>query len=323
MSAQESIIVKVPATTANLGPGFDTLGMALRIYTWIELHYAEKTEIKLIGSELQGISYGSDNLVYQAVQAVFDKVGVQVPELYLSIYSEIPLARGLGSSAAAIIGGMAAANALLDNPLSDDQIFALATSMEGHPDNVGAALFGGIVVAHWDGKEVHSIKIHPPEDLEVLLTIPEYRLSTTASRQVLPSTVSLEDAVFNLSHVALLVAAFASGQLDKINIAMKDRLHQPYRAELVPGMTEILQEATGYGALGVALSGAGPTLIAFVDRKQENKKELESYLHNTLKKKGMSSSFHRLQPASEGVTIYRSHPLSFAELIGRNSTFGS
>ena len=234
--------VKVPASTANLGPGFDTLGMALSMYAWIEMEEAEETVIHFYGDEMKGLALDKTNLLYQVAQLVFAEAGVSVPELSISMYSEIPLTRGLGSSASAIVGSMAAANALIGSPLSDAVLFNMATKLEKHPDNVGASLFGGIITAIWDGEKADYIKLLPPSELEVLVIIPEFELATTHARGVLPTDISVSDAVYNISRTSLLTAALASGRLDLIGPAMQDRLHQPYRAARVAGMEKLRKE---------------------------------------------------------------------------------
>ncbi|MDT3429089.1 homoserine kinase [Paenibacillus forsythiae] len=300
MSSSRKVRVKIPASTANLGPGFDTLGMALTLYAWIEMGEAEQTVFHLYGDEMKDVARDKSNLIYKVAQMVFDEAGVSVPELEISMYSEIPLTRGLGSSASAIIGGMVAANALIGSPLGNDKIFDMATSLEKHPDNVGASLLGGIIAAVWDGSHADVIRIEPPEDLEVLVAIPEFELATSKAREALPSSVTVADAVYNVSRSSLLTGALACGRLDLIGAAMRDRLHQPYRAPLVPGMEEVLAEATKHGALGIALSGAGPTLIAFVDRREPRKSELEAFLTDTMRKYGIEARTRWLLPCPAG-----------------------
>lgn len=299
------VMVKVPASTANLGPGFDALGMALSLYAWIEMAIPEdgQTVINLHGAGLDGIPVDKSNLIYKVAQLVFDKAGVSVPEITIDMYIQIPLTRGLGSSASAIIGGLVAANALIGDPLSQDELFQLSTELEGHPDNVGASLFGGIVVASWDGNRAEKVSITPPADLEVLVAIPAFELATEKARHALPSQIPLKDAVFNLASSSLLVAALSSGNLDLIPHAMRDRLHQPYRAALVPGMAEILEQATEHGALGVALSGAGPTLLTLVHRGSTRKAELEAFLVDTLKGHGIEAETMWLEPCHQGPVV--------------------
>jgi len=294
--------VKVPASTANLGPGFDSLGMALNLYAWIDMTVSERTTIHLIGDQMQGIPTDKSNLIYKVAQMVFDQAGVSHPELDIAMYSDIPLTRGLGSSASAIIGALAGANALIGNKLTTDELFQIATRLEKHPDNVGASLFGGIVVAFWDGQRAESIRLEPDPNLEVLVAIPAFQLSTEKARSVMPQQVSMKDAVFNLSHSSLLVAALSTGNFGMIRHAMKDALHQPYRAALIPGMTTILEQADQHGALGVALSGAGPTLLTLVDARSDSKEGLESFLKETLLKGGIEAQTLWLKPSGEGVT---------------------
>ncbi|MCZ8519069.1 MULTISPECIES: homoserine kinase [Paenibacillus] len=294
--------VRVPASTANLGPGFDTLGMALNLYAWIDIALAERTSIRLIGEGMPGVPTDKNNLIYKVAQSVFKRAGVSHPELEIAMYSDIPLTRGLGSSASAIVGALAGANALIGSPLSDDELFQMATELEAHPDNVGASLFGGVVVAFWDGKRAEHIRVEPHEQLEVLVAIPHFQLSTEKARGVLPRQQSLENAVFNVGHSSVLVAAFCTGRLDMIPRAMKDALHQPFRAPLVPGLAAILAEATEHGALGVALSGAGPTIFTLVDRSSSRKAELEAYLKETLRQEGIECTTLWLNPEPQGVT---------------------
>ncbi|WP_409341637.1 homoserine kinase [Paenibacillus sp. MBLB4367] len=295
--------VKVPASTANLGPGFDCLGMALELYAWIEMSAAEQTVIRLHGENVKGVPTDKSNLVYEVAQLVFREAGVSIPELDIAMQSEIPLTRGLGSSASAIVGALVAANALAGNPLSKDKLLQMATSLENHPDNVGASLFGGLVVAKWDGTRADLIRLEPDKRLEVLVAIPEFQLLTEKARHVLPKEVPMKDAVYNLSHSSLLVAALSTGRLDMIRHAMKDALHQPYRSGLIPGMGQILREAVDHGALGIALSGAGPTLLALVDAENDRKQELEKYLIDTLGKEGVTAHTMWLKPDLQGAEV--------------------
>ncbi|MDP4095648.1 homoserine kinase [Paenibacillus sp. P96] len=309
--------VRVPASTANLGPGFDTLGMALNLYAWIEMKQSDETRFYLHGDQFKDIPADKSNLIYGVAQMLFREAGVSVPELEISMYSDIPLTRGLGSSASAIIGALAAANALIGSPLSDAKLFDMATAIEKHPDNVGASLYGGVIAAIWDGEHAQCIKLEPNDNLETLVVIPEFQLSTSKARGVLPAKFPLQDAVYNISRSSLLVAALATGNFAVIAEAMKDRIHQPYRAALVPGMAEILQGASRHGALGAALSGAGPTLLALVDRREERKAELESYFKETMQRESVQVRMMWLKPEAHGVKVYtdgESHR-SFLDMI--------
>lgn len=296
------VTVKVPASTANLGPGFDTLGMAFQLYTTISLEAADETIIRLHGSQLEGIATDKTNLIYKVAADLFEKAGKPVPELIIDIDSDVPLTRGLGSSASAIVGALVAANELAGKPFTTDELFTMATKREGHPDNVGAALFGGIIVALIDGDDVPYVRLPVPEHLGALVVIPDFMLSTEKSRDVLPSMYSRHDVVHTSSHTGVLVAALATGQLGLLKSAMKDVLHQPYRVPLVPGLETIIEDATKYGALGAALSGAGPTIIAFVDRRNSTA-ELEAFMVNALAEQGIACTVMNLIPDTQGVQI--------------------
>lgn len=313
MGSLDKVRVKVPASTANLGPGFDALGMALSLYAWIEMKASDETRIRLFGDQLSGVPDGKANLIYQVAQRLFDEAGVRVPELEIGMYSDIPLTRGLGSSASAIVGALVAANGVIGEPLSRDDLFQLATRMENHPDNAGASLFGGIVSAVWDGRQATGIKLDPPERLTLLVAVPEFHLSTEKARHLLPESVSRKDAVFNVGHASLLTAALATGRLELIGEAMQDRLHQPYRKALVPGMDKILREARDHGALGVALSGAGPAMIAFVDRESKDKDRLESFMLETFREAGVVAGTLWLDPDRDGALLLKPDDPQYAE----------
>jgi len=304
-SASGRVVVKVPASTANLGPGFDSLGMALSLFAWVSMAPAEKTRITLVGDHLDGVATDKTNLVYEVAQSVFRKAGVDLQELDIGIRSDIPLTRGLGSSAAAIVGALVAANALIGNALSEDELFQMASGLENHPDNVGASLFGGIIAAAWDGERADYVRIEPPAGLEVLAAIPEFELATKKARNVLPEQVSMKDAVFNVTHSSLLTAALASGRLDLLARSMRDRLHQPYRAALIPGMERILREATKHGALGAVLSGAGPTLLLLAETAQIEDGSLVSFVERIMSSEGIRVETRWLKPCLHGPQVRR------------------
>lgn len=316
----EAVRIKIPGSTANLGPGFDTLGMALSLYAWIEMKPADTTAFHLYGDELRGIPKDKSNLIYKVAQSVFKEAGVHIPELEISMYSEIPLTRGLGSSASAIVGALVAANEMIGAPLSLGKLLNMATKLEKHPDNVGASLLGGIVTAAWDGVETKYIHFNAPNNLEVLVAIPEFQLSTSAARGVLPSEVSLKDAVYNISRTSLLTTALAVGRLDLIPFAMQDCLHQPYRASLVPGLQQVLEDATSHGALGAALSGAGPTVLTLVDSQSPNKEKLEQFLQETFAKQGIKAKTLWLKPCALGANRLTIDEEDFFEAIVRGAS---
>lgn len=290
----------VPASTANLGPGFDSLGMALPLFSGVSMKAAERTRIRLAGDHLEGVPTDKSNLVYGVAQQVFARAGADIPELDIVLESEIPLARGLGSSAAAIVGALVAANGLIGGPMTKDELFQMAAALEKHPDNVGAALFGGFVAAAWDGVRAEAVRLEPPEQLEALAAIPAFELSTKAARGVLPQQVSLADAVFNVSNSSLLTAALAAGRLDALRHAMRDRLHQPFRTSMIPGMAEVLRGAPDRGALGAVLSGAGPTLLMLVQTDDAKRGELEAYVKETMAAAGVQIETRWLKPCRQG-----------------------
>lgn len=316
MIRTNGVTVKIPGSTANLGPGFDTLGMALSLYAWIEMKPSNTTSFHLYGDNLKGLPTDKSNLIYKVAQSVFAEAGESIPELEISMYSDIPLTRGLGSSASAIVGALFAANQLIGSPLSQAKLFDMATRLEHHPDNVGASLYGGIITAIWDGTHAEALRIEPPDHLGVLVAIPDFQLSTSKAREVLPKQVSLSDAVYNVSRASLLTAALVSGRLDLISKTMSDRLHQPYRATLVPGMSRILEEATDHGAIGIALSGAGPTLLSLVDLNHSTGDELEHFLKSVLADHGISAKTLWVKPCRDGaIEINMEKAGSFLDLI--------
>ncbi|MGE5702321.1 MAG: homoserine kinase [Clostridia bacterium] len=300
-----TVRVKVPASTANLGPGFDTLGMAFQLYTTITMKLAETTEIVMHGEELQGLPTDKSNLVYEVAAGLFERAGLPTPELAIEIATEAPVTRGLGSSASAIVGALAAANRLAGEPFSRDQLFEQASRLEGHPDNVGASVFGGFVVAAMPVDEdapIPYVTFAVPNQLKTLVVIPEYWLSTEKARGVLPDVYRKADVVYNVGHSSLLVAALAQGRLDLLASAMKDRMHQPYRSQLVPGLAEMLDQATDNGALGAALSGAGPTTLFFYETMEQEHK-LRSFIAEVMAKHGLSYQLMLLPVDDQGVQI--------------------
>jgi homoserine kinase len=251
--------VRVPASSANLGPGFDSFAIALPLLAEFDVRPARAWSVDANG---EGIPAGEDNLFVIAARAVGKAARANVPTQHVEQRSAIPMARGLGSSAAAIVGGAVTANALLGEPLDRRTLLRVASEVEGHADNVAAALYGAFTVALPEDGGPVATRIVFPRTWRVCLFIPSSTLPTDESRAVLPSQVSREDAVFNLSHAAALVAAVLRADGALLSLAMSDRLHQPARTGLVPALAEIIGAARGAGAFGAALSGAGPSVIA-------------------------------------------------------------
>lgn len=256
------VSVRVPATTANLGPGFDCLGMALDIHNTVSISLSECLEIRVSGEGSEALPRDASNVAYLAAQALAAVAGVNLPPVCLTLENDIPLARGLGSSAAAIVGALVAADAFLNCGMPLDCLLKLACDIEGHPDNAAPALLGGCIVVVKDGASIVHAGLPVPADLQLALFIPDFNLPTAEARRVLPRQVDLTDAVFNVGRAALLAAALASGETGLLRTATQDVLHQPYRKSLVPGMDSLFEAALDAGALGVYLSGAGPTILA-------------------------------------------------------------
>lgn len=264
--------VRVPATTANLGSGFDTLGMALGLYNEVELEGTDAgLEVAVAGegaAELR--AQGRENLVVRAAEAAFQAVGRRPGGLRAHCVNRIPLGRGLGSSSAAAVAGIAAGARLVGERLPPEEILRLALPLEGHPDNIAPCVLGGFTVAATTaGGRVHCLRVPLARPLRAVAVVPEVRLATADARRALPAQVPLADAVFNVNRAALLVAALGQGRFDLLREAVADRLHQPYRAPLLPGMLEALEAGYAAGALACFLSGAGSTLLALAEGREE------------------------------------------------------
>ncbi|HEU4798713.1 MAG TPA: homoserine kinase [bacterium] len=253
--------VRVPATTANFGPGFDVIGVALALYNEVEVEPAKSTEVEIAGEGEESLAATSSNLVARAAEEVVRAAHRQTG-FHIRCRNRIPLARGLGSSAAAIAGGLVAANTALGNPLPAEEILDLAWKMEGHPDNVAAALFGGVVLVDASEGRIAWTRIIPKWDAVIVVAVPEFSVATMEARTVLPARVPLRDAVSNIGYTAQLVAAMLTGQVDLLRTALDDTLHQPYRRALVPGMDGVFEAARNAGAYGAVLSGSGPSILA-------------------------------------------------------------
>jgi homoserine kinase len=264
--------VDVPASSANLGAGYDCLAVALDLSNRVEVEVRGwsrgQIELTVDGEGANELSADRENRVVQGVEAALREVRGEIPEgvgWRIEMRNDIPLARGLGSSAAATVAGLVAGNALLGEPLTSADLIRLATAIEGHPDNAAAALLGGFTVSAQTDDGVEAIRFDAPRDLRAVLYIPELRLSTDEMRRVLPDTVPRLDAVSNLTRVAVGVAGIATGRLDLLKILTVDRLHEPYRAEVFSELPRFVGDARAAGALGACLSGAGSTIIAFTD----------------------------------------------------------
>jgi homoserine kinase len=261
------VTVRVPGTSANCGPGFDCLGLAATIYNDLELTLLEEENliIDAHGDGAETIPTDEKNIIWKAARMILDRSGNgdKFKGAILKMQNNIPMSRGLGSSAAAIVAGLTAANEIVGKPFTKKDILKFATEIEGHPDNVAPAIYGGFTISTVDKFNVQTFSFLPKIRLKLIVAVPDFPLSTRIARQVLPKTVSMKDAVFNVSRASMLVAALMQGKENFLTTAFDDAIHQPYRTKLVPGMQEVFQAAKKEGALGVCLSGAGPCLIAF------------------------------------------------------------
>lgn len=261
--------VRVPASSANLGPGFDALGLALGMYLECRFRRAETLTIRVRGRDAACIPAGAENLIWQTALAVGADVGRTMPPVELEIDNDIPIGKGLGSSAAALTAGVAIADRVLGLGWEADRILDAAARIEGHPDNVAACVLGSIVASAIDSDGVaRAVRLELPARYGIAVVAPGFVLPTAEARAVLPESYSREDAIFNVQRSALLIAALATGTTSAFPAALEDRLHQPYRAPLVPGLEAILALREP-GLLGCALSGAGPSVLVFYERGAE------------------------------------------------------
>ncbi len=255
--------LKVPATSANLGPGFDALGLALDLWNETTIVSAEEFSVKVSGEGAGRLAPGKNNLITRAAHRLAERAGKPVPPFHAECVNQIPLSSGMGSSSAAIVTGLLAGNALLENPFSREEILNLACEMEGHPDNVAPAMLGGLVVSTMEQGKVIAQQIPVGMNMHVTIVLPGFYLPTKQARAALPKKISMKNAVHNISRTALVVEAFRTGDLELLGKAMTDKLHQPYRLKLIPGAMQAMNAAKEAGASAVALSGAGPSVIAF------------------------------------------------------------
>jgi len=261
--------VRVPASSANLGPGFDALGLALGVYLECRFRRSDSLAISVSGRDCGLISAGPDNLIWRTALDVAAEHGMPIPPIELCIRNDIPIGKGMGSSAAALTAGVIIADTLLGLGWKPLRILDQAARLEGHPDNVAACILGSIVASAIDhGGVARAVRIELPAAFGVAVVVPDFVLPTTHARSVLPSSYSKQDAVFNVQRASLLVAALATGNVSAFPIAFEDRFHQPYRVALVPGLDDILK-LRAPGLLGCALSGAGPSVLVFFERGHE------------------------------------------------------
>jgi homoserine kinase len=278
--------LRVPASSANLGPGFDALGLALDLHLSCIFTPAEKFSISVQGADSRDIPVDESNLIWQTALTVAEGVGASLPPIALEICNQIPLGKGLGSSAAALTAGVVIANQLLGLKWSRHRILEEAAKIEGHPDNVAACVLGSVVASSIDSDGLtHAVRLELPANYEVAVVVPDFPLPTSRARSVLPDSYSRADVVFNVQRSALLIAALCTGSTQSFSAALQDRIHQPYRAPLIPGFEEMLN-LRAPGLFGCALSGAGPSVLVFLERGRE---EVTKLFEETFRKHGHQS----------------------------------
>jgi homoserine kinase len=295
-----NINIKAPATTANLGPGFDSLGLALDLWNETSITSGSDFSIKVIGEGAGRLSDGKYNLIVRAAQKLADRVGKPLPPFYAECANRIPLSSGLGSSSAAILTGLLAGNELLENPLSNEEILNFAAEMEGHADNVAPALMGCLVVSTFENGKVIARQIPVQIDFYITVALPDYYLSTKQARAALPRKVSMKNAVHNISRSVLVTEAFRTGDLSLLGEAMTDKLHQPYRLKLIPGAGAAMDAAREAGAAAVALSGAGPSVVAFSSKAEAGVGES---MKRAFGEAGLEARVFQLGVSSQGAEI--------------------
>jgi homoserine kinase len=294
--------LRVPATSANLGPGFDVLGLALALHNEITVEGSDDVVVSIEGLGAGQLPTDGTNLVVRGVRRVFDTVGRRFEGVTVRCLNRIPPSRGLGSSAAAWVAGLTGGNALLGEPLERSAVLTLAARAEGHPDNVAAAILGGLTVSAWLGERVGAVRLTVPAHLAWVVLVPALETTTRDARVVLPAQVPHVDAVFNLQRASLLIAALAGGDTRLVGPAMEDRLHEPYRLRLFPWLPDVARAAREAGALGCVLSGAGPSVLAVATSAPER---IAAAMERALAACGFDGRAHVLAVDQDGVTWRR------------------
>ena len=298
--------VRTPASTSNLGPGFDCFGLALKLYLTIRATPLQEAtvpcRVRTTGArENASLPRNSTNLIYRAMSFAAQRESLTLPAVDLAVHNDIPLASGLGSSAAAIVGGIKLAGLLCEKDIPNQSVLNYATEFEGHPDNVGASLHGGFVVnCVGVDRKVSSVRFDWPAKIRTVIVSPHTQLPTHVARMALSRTLSRSDAVFNLQRTSLFTAALAKQKYDLIHEAMRDRLHQPRRESLVPGLAEALALPEIKGLLGLALSGAGPSIIALVTGNEE---EIGKKISECFAAHKIQSNVRVLEVDNEGIVF--------------------
>lgn len=297
--------IRVPASTSNLGAGFDTVGLALRLFLTVRVSESDaaspQVTIRSSGEGAEDLPCDSENLIYRAMQFAARREAVDLPPVLLEVQNEIPLARGLGSSASAIVAGLSAFEVVASRTLPAEKLLLYGSAIEGHADNIAPALMGGYVTTCLAGDgAVLAARLDWPEELRAVFVVPDFHLVTAAARAILPQVLSRQDAIFNIQRAALFSAAIATRRFDLLREAMRDRLHQPARQRLVPGLDSILDLPDRPGLRGVSLSGAGPTIVAFADSHEE---AIGRDISEIFAAHGITSQVRVLEICKEGRTV--------------------
>ena len=300
----KSVKVRVPGTSANCGPGFDCLGVACTIYNELELTLLEeeRLDIEITGDGAENIPVDERNIVWRSIQKLLERAGKaqEYKGAVIRMNNGVPLSRGLGSSATAIVGGLKAANECLGNPFTNRDLLQMATEIEGHRDNVAPAIFGGFTISIVRNGKPECFSLMPKLPLKLVVTVPDFFLPTKAARAVLPAEVPMKDAVFNIGRAAMLTAALCKGNKSFLRSVFDDALHQPYRAKLIPGMYDVFKAARAAGALGASMSGAGPCLIAFT---VENADAVGMAMRDAFARNNVKSEYHVFDIDGTGATV--------------------
>ncbi len=298
------IEIKIPATSANVGCGFDCIGVAVNLYNhiWIEkLDEENKFIIEAKGNQASRVPTDERNLIYKTMKQFFNKIKQPMPSVRIIQEDFIPMSRGLGSSAACIVGGLLGANKLAGDVCSLEELSVMASNIEGHPDNTNPALFGGLVLSLHREESLEKIVLPLDDELIFATMVPSFSLSTREARRVLPKSYTREDVVFNATRTAFLMTSIMQKKYENLSFAVEDRIHQPYRSRLIPNMDDIFEKANSFDAIATYLSGAGPTLMAIV--KKSNKDEFEKNMKEYLKTLPDDWSLSMLVPDNQGATI--------------------
>lgn len=295
------IKIEIPATSANLGSGFDSLGVALNMYNhvWME----EADEIDITSKDGVNVPKDESNLIYWSADILYKECGKVLPGLRIIQENNIPMTRGLGSSSACIAAGLIGANRFLGSPLSQHDLVNLACKIEGHPDNTTPALLGGLVTTAMENGRVYSVSVPVAKNIRFGVFIPPFELKTEVARKALPDEYSREDAVYNLSRSSLMTAALFSGSLENLRVAVQDSIHQPYRKKFISGVDTVFRMSYELGSYGTYISGAGPSIIAIIDDTLED--TFNEYAISHLESRGINDWQFRLLTADDkGARVY-------------------